>query len=474
VSFLVGEEDLPHIGRLAAASPSSAPGGRRAPLAREPEALAVPEERPTHGRVRYNTSMASPILMPKAGQSMTEGRIVSWLKKEGDRVERGDPLLEIETDKANLEVEALDSGTLRKIFNAAGETVPVLSVIGVLGEPNEKIDFDALRAAEAAPAPAPAPAPASVPAPAPVSAPHPVPASAPVPASGRIFASPLARQLARDRGVALEGLAGTGPGGRILRRDVEAAPAGRRSRSAAENGAFLPAPLKPYPAPSPRPPERTPIEGMRKAIASALQQSKQSIPHFYATISIDMTRAAEIKRSLEARGTRVSYNDIIVRACAIALRDEPRVNCRVFPDRIEYPADVNIGVAVGTENGLVVPVVLKAQARDLAGVAAETRRVTEAATAGKLHGSGQGTFTISNLGMFGVESFTAIINPPEGAILAVGAIRTELVPLGGGFFPRPILKATLSSDHRAIDGLLAARFLSRLKHLLEAGDQVAG
>jgi len=209
------------------------------------------------------------------------------------------------------------------------------------------------------------------------------------------------------------------------------------------------------------------MEGMRKAIATALQKSKQSIPHFYATASIDVTAALDLKRGLEASGTKLSLNDIIVRASAVALADEPRVNCRVSADRIEYPATVNIGIAVGTDDGLVVPVVLQAESRDLAGTAAECRRVIDSALAGKLIGSGQGTFTISNLGMFGIESFTAIINPPEGAILAVGAALEQAVPFAGGFVPRSILKATLSADHRAIDGILAARFLARLKHLLE-------
>lgn len=436
--------------------------------------------------------MATPILMPKAGQSMTEGRIVSWLKKEGDQVARGEALLEIETDKANLEVEALEPGVLRKIFHAAGETVPVLSVIGVVGAAGEAIDFDKLRAtgppadanppatppsapppaaAPVAPPAAPAPRPAAPPAAtATVSAPRPtaLPRSS-VPA-GRVFASPLARRMARERGVELSGLRGSGPGGRILRGDVEKAPSGPR-RAAGLNGADS-APVAPYPPASPRPPAVVPMAGMRKAIAAALTQSKQLIPHFYMTVPIDMTRALELKREHEANGVKVSVNDLIVRATSLALLDEPRMSCRVFADRVEYPEDINIGVAVGSEEGLVVPVVLRAGARDLPDLAAETRRVIEAAGAGKLIGSGQGTFTISNLGMFGVESFTAIINPPEGAILAVGGIRTEVVPLGGGLLPRPVLRVTLSSDHRAIDGMLAARFLARLRHLLESAERL--
>jgi len=445
--------------------------------------------------------MAHPIVMPKAGQSMTEGKIVAWLKKEGDAVKQGEPILEIETDKANLEVEAQDEGILRKILVRQGESCPVLTLIGVIGAAGEKIDMDELKksmpkadesgggmevassapaAVAAAPAsqkPAPAP---SAPKPATAAPPRWAPAPFPQPLApaasvrGRVFASPLARKVAKDRGIDLSRLRGSGPGGRILRRDVEGAPA-TAATGRTDGAGMVQAPLagalgegaKPYPPPSPRPPAKVPVEGMRKAIGTALQQSKQTIPHFYATISVDASAALALKKSREAEGAKVSINDIIVRASAIALEEEPRVNCRVFADRIEYPEDVNIGVAVGQEEGLVVPVILRAQTRDLAGIAAETKRIVAAANSGKLIGSGQGTFTVSNLGMFGVELFTAIINPPEGAILAVGALTTEVVPFCGGFLPRSVIRMTLSCDHRAVDGVLAARFLARVKHLIE-------
>ena len=465
--------------------------------------------------------MAHVILMPKAGQSMTEGRVVDWIKNEGDSVERGEPLLEIETDKANLEVEALESGILRKIFVPAGESCIVLAAVGVIGSADEEIDFEAVETetleaakaqaeADAAPAPpkakgpkakdgagasakarprtpsrrpAPrAPSPQSAaPAPAPLSqvaAPvghAPAMASTFVPPAPddvhgrRVAASPLARKLAEERGISLRSVVGTGPSGRILRRDVEAAPA------TPQNGGHAPvsaaAPLaslaKPYPPPAEPPPPSVPLEGMRRAIASALQQSKSTIPHFYTTMAIDVTNALALKNSYAQAGLKLTVNDLVVRATALALADEPRVNCRVFDQHIEYPDDINIGVAVGSDDGLVVPVLLRAQEHDLQSLAAEARQIVTQAQSGKLVGSGQGTFTISNLGMFGVESFTAIINPPEGAILAVGGTTNELVPSGGGFFPRSILRVTLSCDHRAIDGLLAARFLSRLRYFLE-------
>jgi len=412
---------------------------------------------------------------------MTEGTIVGWLKNEGDPVEKGEALLEIETDKANLEVEALEEGVLRKIFHAAGETCEVLSVLGVIGAADEDIDFEALRTASAttdgdgaeesrteSEAPTAA-ATAAQPGSSPVAT-----GSGNAAANGdgpsgstrtTIAASPAARRAAAGLGVALTGVQGSGPRGRILRQDVERL--GAAGGAAPAPAPISQAPQAEYPPPSPRPPAQVKFEGMRRAIATALQASKQTIPHFYETIPIDLTAALEIKRARDAAGTKVSVNDLFVRAVVLALADEPKVNCRVHADHIDYLEDVNVGIAVGSEEGLVVPVIVKAQKRNLTELAAEVRRVASAAREGKLIGMGQGTFTISNLGMYGIESFSAIVNPPEGAILAVGAARAEIVPFGGGFVPRSVARVTLSCDHRAIDGVIAARFLSRLRHLLE-------
>lgn len=442
--------------------------------------------------------MANAVMMPQAGQSMTEGKIIQWFFKEGDKVRRGDPIFEIETDKANMDVESPADGVLHKILHEAGATVDVLKVVAIIASDGESVDVDAvIKDAESqsgatsdggsnngsAPAAAP-PKKATPPKKAPASpkkaaaarpaAPSPaVAVASPPTSSGRLRASPLARKLAAQRGVSLEALSGSGPNGRIIRRDVEAAPTAAPAAAPAAAMAMpvaMPAVLSAvpaYPDPAPLPPESVALEGMRKAIAAGLQASKTQAPHFYLSMEIDVTNAMVARETLKQRGMKVSVNDFVIYACALALSDEPKVNCRVFNDRVDYPRDVNIGVAVGMEDGLVVPVILGANEKNLRGIAEEGRRVIEAAREGKLVGSGKGTFTISNLGMFGVDSFTAIINPPEGAILAVGAAVPRLVPMNGGFFPRTIMSLTLSSDHRAIDGMLAARFLGRVKYLLE-------
>ena len=460
--------------------------------------------------------MAHVVLMPKAGQSMIEGRVVAWLKKEGERVERGEPLLEIETDKANLEVEALEGGVLRKVFVGEGEVCPVLAPVGVLGTKDEEIDFDALRrAAEAeagaagdggemargagAPAAEEPAAPGAQQAATPpdsdlgtarepaagrgpvkdlpeATRSSPPRTSAPSAAerrggeSRRVLASPVARRIAGERGIDLRAIRGSGPGGRILRSDVEHAPAATQGNGGMLHAA-LPRAAAP-PPPAPRPPARVALEGMRKAIASALIGSKRSIPHFYATATIDVTTALALRESRVTGGRKPSVNDLIVRAATLALRDEPRMSCRVFDEHIDYPEDINIGIAVGTDDGLVVPVLVRAQALDLEAIADRSRKLVASAREGKLTGAGQGTFTISNLGMYGIDGFTAIINPPEGAILAVGSVRQALVPAGGGFFPRSILQVTLSCDHRAIDGVIAARFLARLRAFLEEATEL--
>jgi len=432
--------------------------------------------------------MAEKVIMPKAGQTMEEGTIVSWLKKEGDKVEKGEPIMVIQTDKADLEVESTASGVLSAILVKEGETVPVLAACAVITAPGEEFDREKFLREEGAPpsaepakaAPEPsARAPEETP-----SAPESVRASptarkvaeakgvdlARVQGSGvsgrimrgdveraaeggRILASPYARKLAREGGIDLSGLTGTGPRGRIVKRDVEAALASsaRAPEAAAGRGEI----------------EVVELTGMRKAIAGALQLSKQQAPHFYATVEVDMTRAMAFRSYLKETGRKVTVNDLVLRAVVLALLKYRRVNCRIEGNRVSYFPQVNLGVAVGLEEGLVVPVIVDAGRMDLEELSRQSRRITASAREGKLIGMGQGTFTVTNLGMFGVESFSAIINPPEGAILAVGAVKDSLVVKDQTFSVRKIMKLTLSVDHRVIDGVLAARFLNAVKEGLE-------
>ncbi|HNR98702.1 MAG TPA: dihydrolipoamide acetyltransferase family protein [Planctomycetota bacterium] len=420
--------------------------------------------------------MAHNVLMPKAGQTMEEGTLVQWLKKEGDAVAAGDPIMVIQTDKADLEVEAQASGVLRKILVHEGQVVPVLSVVAVIAAADEEIDAEALGAAapRAAAPPAPAPeAPSTTPAPV-----RATPAARKVAealgvdlgtvkgtgvsarimkadvcaaAPARTAASPCARALARAHGVDLASLTPSGPEGRIIKRDVEA-------RIAAA------------PAAAPPSGEGTRVvelTGMRKAIAGALQFSKQQAPHFYATLEVDMTRALAFKDYLRQTGRKATVNDLVLRAAVAALLRHPQVNCRIEGDRVTYFSQVNLGVAVGLEEGLVVPVILNAGALGLDALAEEARRIAAAAREGKLIGMGRGTFTVTNLGMFGVESFAAIINPPEAGILAVGAARDAVAVKDRTFTLTKSMKLTASVDHRVVDGILAAKFLNSVKEFLE-------
>ncbi|HEY3266304.1 MAG TPA: dihydrolipoamide acetyltransferase family protein [Armatimonadota bacterium] len=393
------------------------------------------------------TRGAVAILMPQPGQSMEEGTIVRWLAREGDQVRKGDILFEVETDKAVLEVEAADSGRLARIVAKDGVTLPVKSLVGVLAETDAEADAFLAGAPQAVAPNVAGEAPAR----------ERTPAVEPA-RSGRVAASPLARKAAAQCGVSLESIAhGSGPRGRILLADVEAAV----HEAAAE----------PEPEPrSPRPPEpgaeRVPMTRMRKAIARGLVASKQTIPHFYVKLTVDAGPLMAFYRA-EKAVYPCSLNDVITYACARLLTEFPAFRGRVDGDDVVTFREANIGIAVGTDEGLTVPVLRGADSRNLKGIAAETRRIVEAARAGRLEGAGEATFTITNLGMFGVEEFSAIINPPEAAILAVGAVREDIVVKDGAIRAGHRMTLTLSADHRLIDGLLAARFMARLKEMLE-------
>ncbi len=410
--------------------------------------------------------MANVVFMPKAGQSMEEGKILKWFKAVGDKVEKGDVLLEVETDKAALEVESMFAGILKEIIAQEGETLPVMAPIGIIardGETYNRAELIAAAGGEAAAAKEEAPQ-AAEPVKSKAASPRPATAAVmPAPSKGgRIFASPAARRLAREKGIDLAALKGSGPAGRIKQTDVLA--------YASTAPAFQP--MTPVLTG-----EAIPLSRMRQAIARALQSSKVNAPHFYVTVDIDMT-AAMVYRSLinnttAAQGqSKVSVNVIVIRASALALETFPALNCHTDGKSVTYKSEINIGMAVNLTDGLVVPVLLNANRKNLYDIAAETKQLVLNAQQGRLVGMGQGTFTISNMGMLGIKNFTAIINPPEAGILAVGAVQDRVVAINDAIAIRKVMEVTISADHRVVDGALAAQFLGKLKSLLENPDNL--
>ena len=437
------------------------------------------------------------ILMPALSPTMTEGNVASWLKNEGDTVQAGDILCEIETDKATMEVEATDEGTLARIVAPAGtEGVAVNAVIGLILEEGE--DASALEGAEAA-APAPAaPAaaaaePAAEPAPA-ASAAQPQPAAAPAaPAPGgngatppapqrdpgaRIFASPLARRMAKQAGLALETIAGTGPNGRIVKVDVEAAIA---AAATAPPVAAAPAPAPaaaPTAAPAPVAPAAAayrdaPASTMRKVIAQRLQEAKREVPHFYLTVECAVDALLETRTQLNERSDdyNLSVNDFVIRAAALALRKVPAANASWVDGALRQYNSADVSVAVAIEDGLVTPIVRNADGKGLAEISAEVKELAGRARAKPMGLAPEeyqgGTFSVSNLGMFGIKEFSAIINPPQSMILAVGIAEQRPVVKDGALAVATMMSCTLSVDHRVVDGALGARFLQAFKGLIE-------
>jgi pyruvate dehydrogenase E2 component (dihydrolipoamide acetyltransferase) len=384
------------------------------------------------------------VIMPKMGDAMTEGKVVAWRKREGERVQAGEVLAEIETDKVNVEIEAEASGTLH-ITVPEGQAVPVGTVIAYINGPPARA---------AAPTPqAPSPAPA---------APKPELPPAEEPA-GRVKASPLARKLAAEHGVDLREVKGTGPGGRVVERDVLAWVEERAAQPAA----------RPAPAPAEADYEDIPLSRMRQAIARVVVQSKQQIPHFYVTTEVDVGRALELRAQVqEAFGEdeRLSVNDLILKATALALRRFPDLNSQVLDDRtVRRHRRVHLGIMVATPDGLVVPVLRDADRLPLRELAREARRLVEGARAKRLRQEDTtgATFSVSNLGMYDVTHFVAIIQPPQAGILAVGRAQERPVVREGQVVVRPILQLTVSADHRITDGVGAAEFLAEVKRLLE-------
>jgi pyruvate dehydrogenase E2 component (dihydrolipoamide acetyltransferase) len=444
--------------------------------------------------------MITKVVLAKLSPTMEEGTIVKWNKKEGDPIKVGDVLAEIETDKANMEMEALGAGILRKVLVQAGGKAPVGALIGVIADPNEDIASMLAEApgevsapSTSAPAsatptepttkaqadipPASSRTPSAAPAPAPAPAPPPAPAPAPAPAApqaagARVKASPLARAMAAQHNVPLEQVSGSGPGGRIVKRDIEgfraAVPA-----AAATAPAAVPAtkPTRPaIPVPSVPPGTAIPLTSMRRTIAKRLAESMYTAPHFYVTVEIDMDAAVDLREQvLAAEDVKVSYNDLVLKACAKALTRFPVVNASWTGEAIQTHAEVHLGVAVSLPEGLITPIVRNADRKSIVEIAREVKDLAARARDKKLkpeefQGS---TFTVSNLGMFDVTEFTAIINPPESCILAVGAVRKVPVVVDDELTIGHRMKVTLSSDHRVVDGALAAQFLAEVRRLLE-------
>lgn len=404
--------------------------------------------------------MATTIVMPQMGYDMREGTVVRWRKQEGESVTRGEVIAEIETDKATVEMEAYSAGVLSKIVVEEGITVPVGELIAVIGEPGETLPpIEELQGKDASTSVAPAePAVAEIKAEA--TAPT-TPAPAP---SAEVRATPIARRLAREKGIDLTQVSGTGPRGRITEADVV---------SYEKSGGEAPAPSAAAPVAQPvLSGGKVELSRMRRAIAKVTVQSKREAPHFYVTSEINMSEAMSVRAQLnETLGgdIRVSVNDLIVKAAALALITYPNFNASFQEDHLQLHANLNIGIAIALEQGLIVPAISDCQNKSLADIAKASRDLIQRAQSGTLRAEEYtgGTFSISNLGMFDVESFTAIIFPPNAAVLAVGTVKEQPVVRDGQIVIAQIMKATVSVDHRVADGAEGARFLMEVKKNLE-------
>jgi pyruvate dehydrogenase E2 component (dihydrolipoamide acetyltransferase) len=417
--------------------------------------------------------MAQIIEMPKLSDTMTVGTLVKWLKKEGDVVKSGTMLADVETDKATMELECFFDGTLLKIFSPAGSQVAVGAPLCAVGKPGETVPTTATAAAAAAPAPvakaAPAPAPAAAPAPAPAASAAPVAAAASTSSSDRVRITPLARKLANEHQLAPASIQGSGPSGRIVRADVLAAaanPGARRSSASLPTGSvFAKGPIQEDRAVA--------VSTMRGVIAKRLLESKTQIPHFYLEVEVDaaplLTLRQQLNASLEAEGVKLSVNDFILKACAEALRRVPAVNASWEGSQIRYHGAAHVSFAVAIEDGLITPVVRDAHAKSIFAISSEAKSLGRLAKDKKLKPEQftGGTFCVSNLGMMGVDRFSAIINPPNAAILAVGATVTKPVVDGDRIVVGQRMSLTLSCDHRVVDGAVGATFLAALRDVLQ-------
>ena len=461
-------EDISGLISGANIAPAATPAAVETPAASAPEA-------PAASGVDY-TKMEEVVLMPRLSDTMTEGVIAGWQKKVGDTVKKGEVLADIETDKATMELESYKDGVLLYQGAQKGEKILVNDLLCIIGQAG--MDIDAIvkglkSGATSTTAPAAAPAPTETKsaitlekAPVATSAPAPAAAAAQVVNEGRIFASPLAKKIAQEKGIDLKYVKGTGENGRITRTDLEnytpAAPAASATASVASTS-FIPAGTLSF--------VDTPVSQMRKVIAKRLSESLFTAPHFYLTMKINMDAAIKARTLLNenATTTKISFNDMIVKATALSLKQHPKVNSSWMGDFIRENHHVNIGIAVAVDEGLLVPVLRFADSLSLSQISGNVKEFAKKAKDKKLQPADWegSTFTISNLGMFGIDQFTAIINPPDACILAVGGIAQEPVVKGGQVVPGNVMNVTLSCDHRVVDGATGAAFLQTLKSLLE-------
>jgi pyruvate dehydrogenase E2 component (dihydrolipoamide acetyltransferase) len=399
--------------------------------------------------------MAEPVLMPQVGQDIKTARIVDWLKKENQEVKKGEVIAVVESDKAAFDVEAYTSGVLLKILHPEGQEVEVLTPIAYIGQPGERIEDGRQRTQDRGQTTEVAISESAI--------------RNPQSAIGeRLAVSPSARRLAQEMGVNLQTVTGTGPGGRITKEDILAAARGvpmREHEAASHDIATSSTGTAPIATP-----EDTVVlfSPMRTRIGERLTRSKQTIPHFYISMDVDMSEAATWRRQFNgSRQTKVTVTDMIVKAAAKALRQHPRMNAHVEQDKIVLKRAVNVGVAVSVDGGLIVPVIAEADRKSLGQISSAARENAEAARAGRLKPQAIGSFTVTNLGMFAVDTFVPVINPPEAAILAVGAVAKRPAVVGEHVVPRDRMTMVLACDHRAVDGTYAAQFLGKIREHLE-------
>jgi len=437
--------------------------------------------------------MATQVIMPKLSPTMEEGQLSRWLKKEGDKVSMGEPLAEIDTDKATMEMQALGSGVLRKILIQEGESAPLGQLIAIIGEPDE--DISALMAQSGSNQSPKAVAPAG-----PTKEPNePGPGLTAVPeaaaprvasgngsqeaaqvetsSSGRLIVSPLAARMAAESGIDLRSVSGSGPGGRIIKRDVEQLISGSKATSTATQTptrhlrAVEPSPFQKSATAQASAYRDEPASEMRRTIAKRLVTSLGPVPHFFLTTEIEMDRAAEMRKGINELDPelKISINDIIIKVAAAALMQHPQVNASFQDKVVRFYEHADIGVAVAIEEGLITPIVRAADQKSLSEIAVEVRDLAERARHRKLRPEEYlgASFSVSNLGMFGIDEFTAIINPPEAAILAVGAMSQKPVVRNNELVIRQMMRVTMSCDHRVVDGATGAKFLQTFKKILE-------